>query len=207
MENIKIGLAVIVANFIAFNAMGGLFGTFSINLLYLISIIIIFILLPSSYLVIKQRKKINDTFEEVEEQRKLMEGTYPPTMSISDISTGQSKPKSCYWKEYIKESSVSLLLLGAPLLFVVYGISVSIHNNFVPFATYQQFDIKLISSKCPPWNATVQVCDLVVKKEDNTFFTIQAPVNVAEDMNKESNYVIEYKFSFIGKSISRYRAL
>ncbi len=70
---------------------------------------------------------------------------------------------------------------------------------------YKKVQVVAVNIQCPHRTATIQVCDLITKAQNGDRLVVKAPTTTAKNFKKGQKYIIEYKHSFIGQSLSRYR--
>jgi hypothetical protein len=203
MERIKNSIASIIAVYISYSAINAFLGTFSINSSLFIFLICIFVFFPCLYFLFRKKIEINKVFSDKEKFDIKNENS---EIYTHDIRYAEIESKWFYWKEYLPSFFIGLAAIGTVGVLFLYGILAIFHKYAAPFPKYKEIQVTAIKSQCSSKTDTVQICDLLVKTKDGTL-TIKTPVNTAKNITDGNRYVIEYKHSFIGESISRYRQL
>ncbi|WP_133406530.1 hypothetical protein [Parashewanella tropica] len=207
MNRLKNSIAAAISIYVVISAIDAFMGSFEINHFYFSFLLVASLLIPCSYLLVKKNSEINEIFLEREKFKIKNTNSYPSTMCINDISHGKYEGKWSFWREYLSNYFIILLLLGTVGVVLLYGLSFIIHKYIVPFADYKRVKVEAISVQCPHRTATIQVCNLVAKTENGEHHALKAPTYTAHSFINGNKYIIEYKHSFIGQSITRYKEL
>ncbi|AUI88879.1 hypothetical protein BS333_21125 (plasmid) [Vibrio azureus] len=207
MERFKNSIASAVSLYVVISAINAFNLSFEINHTYFSSLLVVSILCPCIYLLIKKNSEINKIFAEREKIKIEIANSYPSTMSINDISHGKNEGKWSYWREYLSDFFIGLALWGTLGIVFLYGLSSIIHEHIDAHSDYKKIKVVAISVQCPHHTATIQVCDLITKTQNGERLALKFPTENAKSVINGKKYIIESKHSFFGKSLTSYQQL